>query len=382
MADELKDQNINDIMTFEGRILEMSSDTESVNVGVHPDIDVSTLTADDPNPKFVNVEIIRTGISKTNRRRYNSMVVREISNMTPGVQGFLGHPDPSKHGFEFREPQCIFVGSIVQEMADGNVRSVAKAYLFKTSPLREWIPKSIASRRPMTVSINGTGDIMRSGEILDVLHMNDLESIDWANPGTEGMGTSQAISVVNEMQNSGGGSNMEAKDIIKNTTIAEFKSYNLDGYNNMIRGISITELQTLNPELFGQIKETGKITEMQLNVDGSETKNVKLTEFQGILDTKNSEISTLNDKIVSMEITEFKNSKINELIPENLRETVSKRVTGRNKQEIEQSITNEIAYIREMTGGFDNMPAGNTHRKTDGDMESQIKSLFGVREKK
>ena len=156
---------INDMFISNNMILEMVAVNGSISndydVPIDPRINVDAITNDDSDPKFVNVEVIRSGISKGNNRRYSNSVVDSINNMIPGVQGFLGHPDPSKYGFEFREPQCIFVGSKVDIMEDGIHRIIAKAYLFKTSPLREWIPKSIAAKNPMTVSINGSGDIIR-----------------------------------------------------------------------------------------------------------------------------------------------------------------------------------------------------------------------------
>ena len=162
MAIQPKDitkERVSIFMTADKRICEMMSDTALVNVPVDPRIDIATITADDPDPKFVNVEVIRAGVSG-NSRRYNNNVVREVSQLVPGCQGFFGHPDPSKYGFEFREPQCIYVGSTVETMADGLDRCIAKAYLFKTSALREWVPKSIAAGNPMTVSINGAADVI------------------------------------------------------------------------------------------------------------------------------------------------------------------------------------------------------------------------------
>ena len=160
------------------------------------------------------------------------------------------------HNVEFREPQCIYVGSVVENMADGLARCIAKAYLFKTSPLREWVPKSIAAGNPMTVSINGSADIMRSGDLFDVIHFTELQSIDWANPGTEGMETSKAMSVVNEMnQNKGGNENMAeqtAQDIMKNMTVAEFKAYNPTGYDGLLKGLTVQELQAVNPGLYAE----------------------------------------------------------------------------------------------------------------------------------
>ena len=69
---EYTKEQLIDIMTSKSRICEMVSETTMVNVPVDPRIDIETITADDPDPKFVNVEVIRAGISG-NRRRYGKI---------------------------------------------------------------------------------------------------------------------------------------------------------------------------------------------------------------------------------------------------------------------------------------------------------------------
>lgn len=352
---------------------------DSLDVKVDERIDIATITADDESPMFVNIEVVRAGISGNNRR-YNNAVVREINAMVPGVQGFLGHPDPSKFGFEFREPQCIYVGSTVDVLPDNTERCIAKCYVFKSSPLREWIPKSIAANNPMTVSINAIGDVIKSDSILDVVHITELQSIDWANPGTEGMFTSRAMSVVSEqISNMGGNKQMDAKEIIKNATVAEFKAYNPDGVTGLLQSVTVAELQSANPELFNQIKQSAIVTEMKLNVDGEE-KMVKLTEMQGIIDAKDAKITELNGTIATMKIEEFKAKKIAELVPEQYRDKIASRITGTTEDAITECINNEIAYIREM-GGLDNMPGGRQqHGGMTDDVKAQVAKLFGHKE--
>lgn len=378
-------EQIFDIISCDARVLEMVSETTLINVPVHPSINIDVITADDPDPKFVNVEIIRGGTTSGNNRRYTNENARQVARMVPGVQGFLGHPDPSKFGFEFREPQCIYVGSMLDTMQDGSVRCIAKAYLFKSSRLREWVPKSIAAGKPMTVSINGRADVIRNGEFLDVVTVNELESIDWANPGTEGISSSKAMSVVREMENNsenGGISmSMEVKDVLKNATVTEFKAFNPDGYANMVKGISLTELQAHNPDLVRTIEEGAKVTEMSLKV-GGETKLVKLTEFQGILDDMEGKLALAKGEAQAAKLLEYKTSKIAEMIPEELREQVSRRVSGDTEQAIMDSINAEISYIREMKGLGENDPIGTNVR--DGgakapDVKDQVAAMFGVK---
>lgn len=365
-------------MTFESRLLEMVTDS-SLNVKVDERIDISTITADDNDPMFVNVEVVRAGISGNNRR-YNNAVVREINALVPGAQGFLGHPDPSKYGFEFREPHCIYVGSTVDVLPDNTERCVAKCYVFKSSPLREWIPKSIAANNPMTVSINAIGDVIRNDELLDVIHISELQSIDWANPGTEGLYTSKAMSVVSEQKsNIGGNDNMDLKEAIKGATVAELKAYNSEVVTNLLKSVTLAEMQAANPDLVKQIEQSAIVTEMNLTIDG-EQKMVKLAEMQGIIDASAGKIAELNGKIAEMKIAEFKARKIAELVPEQYREKIAGRITGTTEDAITECINNEIAYIREM-GGLDNVPGNRQqHNMSNDDLKSQVAQLFGHKE--
>lgn len=373
---------------LEMRICEMAGDSD-IDVPIDPRIDKNIITEDDPDPKFVNVEVIRAGIiSKTNRRRYNNNIVREINDLVVGVQGFEGHPDPSKEGFEFREPQCIFVGSMVDHMPDGLDRCIAKCYLFKSSKLREWIPKSIAAGKPMTVSINANGDIMRSryDDIIDVVHISELMSIDWANPGTEGVYTSQAMSVVQEMQNKEGGTNMDGtngvgsvmdtRNIISNVTVTELKAYNPNGYNDIIKGVTVKELQDLNPQVVQQIIDANKTEDVLLKVDGKED-TVKIRELQGIVDKLEGKIASMESDVQQAQIKEMKSRILSETVPDKYRDKIAGRITGDTEEDIKKSIETEIAYIREMGGGWDNQPVGRSQESGGDDIKESIAVLFG-----
>lgn len=377
---DITKENVSIHMIADKRVCEMIGDTALVNVPVDPRIDIDTITADDPDPKFVNVEVIRAGTSGNNRR-YNNNVVNEVSQLVPGCQGFFGHPDPSKYGFEFREPQCIYVGSVVETMADGLNRCIAKAYLFKTSPLREWVPKSIAAGNPMTVSINGSADVMRSGDLLDVIHMTELQSIDWANPGTEGMETSKAMSVVKEMQDKGGsemGEPINAQDIMKNMSVAEFKAYNPGGYESVIKGITVQELQATNPELVEEIIEANKVTEMKFVIGGKE-ESVKVTELQGKFDAFEEKITELETARAKAELDAYKVQKITEMVDEKHVDTFMKRVSGNTKEEIDASIQSEIDFVREM-GGMNNTPVPrNINKLGDNDARQAVLEMFGAK---
>lgn len=371
---------IGDPLIFDGRIIEMASGDikPSIDVPVDPQIDINVITSDDSDPMFVNVEVTRTGKISGNNRRFTVEAVNDVNAMTPGLQGFLGHPDPGKVGFEFRKPQCIYVGSMIDNMDDGNIRCVAKCYIFKSSDLREWIPKSIAAGNPMTVSVNGYGDIIvNSDGIMDVVRFNDLQSIDWANPGTEGMSTSKAMSIVSEMNNNTGGNDMEKNDIIKDTSITEYKAFNPNGYTGLIQSISVTELREHNPALVKSIEDAAKVTEMTLKVDGKDT-TVKISEMQGVVDGLEKKVNDMITEQKKSKLEAFKKAKIEEMVPENLRDKISARISGETEEAITECINSEIAYIREM-GGMQNLPNKNQQTHSTDELKDSICKLFGVK---
>ena len=371
---------IGDPLIFDGRIIEMASGDikPSIDVPVDQRINIDVITSDDSDPMFVNVEVTRTGKISGNNRRFTVEAVNDVNAMTPGLQGFLGHPDPGKVGFEFRKPQCIYVGSMIDNMDDGNIRCIAKCYIFKSSDLREWIPKSIAAGNPMTVSVNGYGDIIvNSDGIMDVVRFNDLQSIDWANPGTEGMSTSKAMNIVSEMNNNTGGNDMEKSDIIKDTNITEYKAFNPAGYTGLIQSISVTELREHNPSLVKSIEDAVKVTEMTLKVDGKDT-TVKISEMQGVVDGLEKKVNDMITEQKKSKLEAFKKSKIEEMVPENLRDKISARISGETEEAITECINSEIAYIREM-GGMQNLPNKNQQTHSTDELKDSICKLFGVK---
>lgn len=381
-----KNEQIFDIIRCDAKVLEMVTEDALLNVPVHPSINIDVITADDPDPKFVNVEVLRGGVISGNGRRYHNENAKQLVNLIPGKHGFLGHPDPSKYGFEFREPQCIYVGAMQDTLSDGTVRCVAKCYLLKSSRLREWIPKSIAANNPMTVSINGSADVIYNGEYIDVVTINNLESIDWANPGTEGVSTSQAMSVVREMDNNNnnGGTNMEVKDVMKNITVTELKAYNPEAYAGILRSATLQEMQANNPALVKQIEDSARITEMALTIGGKQ-ETVKLGDIQAKITEMEGKVTAAEGALATAKLTEFKQAKIAEMIPEDLREQVSKRVTGGTEQAIIDSINAEIGYIREMRGLGPNDPIGVNTRGASGahggeeDIKEMVGGIFGAK---
>lgn len=368
------------------RICEMATDDSNIVVPTDPRIDMEVILKDDDDPQFVIVEVLRAGIiSKTNRRRYNNNNIREIAKLIVGTQGFYGHRDPSKTGFEFREPQSICVGAIVDHMNDGLDRCIMKTYLFKDSKLREWIPKSIAAGNPMTVSIDAVADIMRNlnSDVIDVVHISELLSVDWANPGTEGVDTAKALEVVQELRKGGSNMGMElnAQDIIRNVTIAELRAYNPDGYKGIIQNVTVAELQEHNKGVVDKIISDNQLTSVDLTIDGK-TETVKISEMQSTVDAYEEKIKSLEGEIQQSKITEMRTRLVSENVPDGYREKILPRITGNTEDEIKKSIESEVSYIQEMSGNQDfgnNKPIGRSGNDGGDDIKASVAAMFGIK---
>ena len=237
---------------------------------------------------------------------------------------------------------------------------------------------------PMTVSINARGDLYNDPTtgLRYVKAINDLESIDWANPGTEGMSSSSAISVVKEMKKEEDKNMDNRETIVKGVSVAEMKAYNPDIVNGLLKSVTIEEFRNNNETLYNSIVESNRITEMTLSVDGKE-EVVKVDKVQELFDTKQSKITELEGKITEMELESTRDKLITEMVRPELVERILPRITGITEQEIKASIQKELDYITELSGiKFDNVPRGNRAKVTDGDVANSVKKLFGITENK
>lgn len=173
---------------------------------------------------------------------------------------------------------------------------------------------------------------------------------------------------------------INAQDIMRNMTVAEFRAYNPGGYEGVLTGLTVQELQAHNPKLVESIIEANKVTEMQFTINGKQ-EAVKVTELQSKFDAYEQKISELQAAKDKMELDTYKMQKITEMVDEAHVETFMKRVTGNTKSEIDASIDAEIAFVREM-GGMNNPPAGRHQQKAGDDMKSAVLSMFGVKQDK
>jgi len=159
-------------------------------IKIAPKIDIGKLTEGDEKPFFVTAKALKTGISR-NKKRYSKEILEKFLAQLP-LYGYLGHISEKDIGTTFRNPVTIWIGGEIQ-----NDWLYVKGYI---PPEEESLRKKVAlslKTRPMPVSVLGFYQLRPAGEISDVLDIQAL-SIDWANPGLEGVEGAGVVNISRE----------------------------------------------------------------------------------------------------------------------------------------------------------------------------------------
>ena len=139
---------------------------------------------DTRNEKFIYA-YTDSGIS-ANKRDWSPDIMRSIgeqvvSKMPPG---YLGHIKPADYGFDFPEPQVVWFGSSVTELAGEQVRLWLKGYVLPTAQkLTTWIK----SKAVNSISVYGNVSYSKDSNGVDKILNIDLKSIDISRKLAEGL---------------------------------------------------------------------------------------------------------------------------------------------------------------------------------------------------
>ena len=139
---------------------------------------------DTRNEKFIYA-YTDSGIS-ANKRDWSPDIMRSIgeqvvSKMPPG---YLGHIKPADYGFDFPEPQVVWFGSSVTELAGEQVRLWLKGYVLPTAQkLTTWIK----SKAVNSISVYGNVSYSKDSNGVDKILNIDLKSIDISRKLVEGL---------------------------------------------------------------------------------------------------------------------------------------------------------------------------------------------------
>lgn len=375
-----------DRLEVEFSILEMS-DNSSIDIPFSDKLDIAEITADDDSPKYAIVEVIRNGFS-LNQRKYSIKNVEQIAELIIGKPAYLGHKDPNKVGWEFREPHALFVGSVTETIGD-KVRCLAKAYLFKTSELREWLPKTLSAKNPLEVSISAscTGVKKDDGSII-IIDITDLDSVDFCNSNTAGCPTSVVLDVTEMLEE--GVEKMDRAEVIASLTIEEIQS--CPNFNEAIPK-PITEISlVINEEAemipLGEVQT--RIDELKqrelvvaVEVDGT-TENLtgnqifdKINELYAQRDLLQAKIDEINAKAELDRIRRHKEEKVFEMFGEKQGSIILPRITGETEEAIDAQISEMRDFVNALSFDIiDNPPIPNTPPTSKEDLQSKVNSLF------
>jgi len=174
---------------------------DNIDVGVDKNI-VSELIKDDKAPMFVTVEAANPQVSANGNvwdKKALFSIAEQVNTKKP--DGYFGHLTEEERETKMPESQTLWLGATVKEI-DGKDRLFIKGYVLPyANKLRTYLKKAIAIGKKVGVSVYGTANQIWDNSLNAKKIMNfDLESIDWARPGAEGMKTMGLVSVTSEMK--------------------------------------------------------------------------------------------------------------------------------------------------------------------------------------
>lgn len=216
-----------------GIVKEISSDVDGfeVKVPIASDIKVEELISGDSDPLFVTVEVLNNSISR-NRRIWDEDTIKDVAQqiMDKKPDGYKGHLKDSDRDSVAPKAMTIWIGSVIKKI-QGRTRLFAKGYILPSAvEFKEYLRKAKSAAKKATVSVYGQASQKwnESKKAYDILKF-DLESIDWARPGSEGVPGLGYFSLASEMK----GEIMEREEILKTVTLSEMKSNNEKVYEEI-----------------------------------------------------------------------------------------------------------------------------------------------------
>lgn len=196
-------------LPFESKVAEMGTlDSMTIDVPIDPAL-LTKIKAKDANPQFVTLEII-SGVSTSKRRwkpEHLERVARIVNERRP--VGYKGHIPEKDSPTAFPPIHTMWLGAVTKRVGE-------KCYLYlkgynKPTEIRDEIDLGMVD----AVSIYGDSTLRRGADgVLDVVDFQ-LESIDWARKGRNGM-PSRVVSITAEMKDDetrGGKKKVETAEI-------------------------------------------------------------------------------------------------------------------------------------------------------------------------
>lgn len=210
-----------------GTVAEMNTSYKdgTIQVPLARGVNLSELLEGDDDPMFVTIDALSDTVSG-NSRRWTSEELHNVAKqvMENKPDGYQGHLRPDERSSKAPDAVTMWLGAKVTNHKGKN-RLFIKGYVLpKASQFKDYLRRAGAAGKNVAVSVYGQA-FEKWNEALKAFEISNfqLESIDWARPGSEGVPNSGYLKITAEMD---GGDHMDKVEVLKATTVSEMKEHN------------------------------------------------------------------------------------------------------------------------------------------------------------
>lgn len=198
-------------------------------VELDPQLARNIVDPKDDDPMFVTIEVLNEGVSR-NGRKWTKELIASVAEQinSKKVDGYRGHLPASERSHKTPKAETIWLGAVVKEV-NGKVRLFAKGYVLPSaSYLRSYLRSAKAAGKNIAVSVYGTASkVVKDAAGTLSFSDFDLESVDWARPGSEGVQNMGEFAVTAEMTDDRNKEEVvNREDAIKSAKASELKDLN------------------------------------------------------------------------------------------------------------------------------------------------------------
>lgn len=258
-----------------------------------PNDDLQEMVKGDEKPFFVEFVALYEGVSGNNRE-YTREAVETCVQAMPGVNMYKGHEEPGTTDWKYREPVGKIVAARVAEIQVDGRRVLAakgKAYISEAdAKLRSDISKKMAGPLSILGNARAVRELGSSKRTITRIH-NPLKSIDFCNPGTNGMPLAGVTAVVREM--SGTDPNTDPEEQPNGASMGKLnKQELLAEYGSVITELVGEQLEDRVKEMAAEKRE---IADLRQSIeDAKKEQDTKIAEMQTQIDDLTKERDEAN----------------------------------------------------------------------------------------
>lgn len=262
--------------TLGATISEMTNTVEGGSHDIPVDAEkVKKILARDSDPMFVTLQVAREGKSK-NGRIYTAANMQEIADQinSKHPDGYKGHLTDEERKHKAPDAEAIWLGAKVATDKDGKISVYAKGYVMPSAKKRrEYLQTAFDLGKNIAVSIFGSAKkaVYNSKEKGYDIEGLDVQSIDFARSGSEGIPNDGTLILTSEMVTN----DPKEDEMKREEVIASLKADELREHNPAL----VTEMETEARKDHVAVSEMTSIQEM-VGADSAESAATNITEMK------------------------------------------------------------------------------------------------------